>query len=117
MTSKVAGSSPVRRTYVLYHYCIVRRDLPLGVMAAQLVHAAGESVDGQVPSGTHAVVLGVENESCLSQIEDKLRLLSIPHQAIREADAPWDGALMAIGIHPTSNRRLLKKVTGKLKLL
>lgn len=86
-------------------------------MAAQLVHAAGESVVGQVPSGTHAVVLGVENESHLSQVEDRLRLLSIPHRAVREPDSPWNGALMAIGIRPTSDRRAIKKATGKLKLL
>jgi len=36
---------------VLWHICIVRRDLPRGVLAAQLIHAAGESSLGRIPHG------------------------------------------------------------------
>lgn len=110
MNPKVAGSIPVQRTETAYHYCIVRRDLPLGVLAAQLVHS-------RVEHGTHAVVLAAKNELHLSQIEDSLRLFSIPHVAIREPDAPYFGALMAIGIAPTTNRNTFKIITRKLKLL
>ncbi len=117
MNPKVAGSIPVRRANTTYHYCIVRRDLPIGVIAAQLVHAAGESVRSEVPEGTHAIVLAADNEPHLLQIEERLRFFSIPHRSIREPDAPWNGALMAIGITPTTDRKPLKKVTRKLKLL
>jgi hypothetical protein len=50
-------------------------------------------------------------------LEEKLRRLSIPHRAIREPDAPWNGALMAIGIEPVTDRNILKKVTSSLPLL
>jgi hypothetical protein len=50
-------------------------------------------------------------------LEEKLRRLCIPHAAIREPDAPWNGALMAIGIEPVVDRNTVKKVTSSLKLL
>jgi peptidyl-tRNA hydrolase len=95
-----------------YHYCIIRKDLPLGVLAAQLVHAAGESA-GVVPANTHAVVLSVPNEASLLQLEQALISQKILHSAIRERDPPWNGALMAIGLPPqpkTNIKRLLQKL-------
>lgn len=114
MKSEVAGSTPVRFTKT--HYCIIRQDLPAGTFAAQLIHAAGESATG-VESGTFAVALAARDENHLGFIEAKLRRLSIPHHAIREPDAPWCGALMAIGIEPVVDRSLTKKVTKGLKLI
>lgn len=114
MTSEAVGSKPTQRTY---HYCIVRRDLPLGVISAQLVHAAGESVIGWVPPKTHAVVLAAKDEAHLAKIERQLRRRDILHTAIREPDEPWEGALMAIGISPLTDRKVLRPITGKLKLL
>jgi hypothetical protein len=114
MKSEVAGSTPVRFTTT--HYCIIRGDLPVGVFAAQLIHAAGESANGVKP-GTYAVALAARDENHLGFIEAKLRRLSIPHHAIREPDAPWNGALMAIGIEPVTDRQPLKKVTKNLKLI
>ena len=87
------------------------------MLAAQLVHAAGESAPGGLPSGTHAVVLGVENEAALHEVERRLFQLGLPHHAIREPDAPWCGALMAIGIPPMAPTKQLRKVTKKLRLL
>lgn len=96
------------------HYVIVRRDLPLGVLAAQVVHAAGESSD-RVPSGTHAVVLAVPDEHALARTASKLAEAEIPHVLIAEPDAPWSGALMAIGLEPTTHN--LRSVLGRLPLL
>src|SRR6185436_16675151 len=111
MTQEAVGSNPTRRTpgpdppvgpktRFQTHYCIVRADLPRGVLAAQLIHAAGESSPGGLPEGTRAVALAAQGELHLASIERHLRQLGIDHRAIREPDPPWDGALMAIGLAP-----------------
>lgn len=113
---EIAGSSPVQPA-TLKHVCIVRCDLPRGVLAAQLIHAAGESAPGSLPSGTHAVALGAEDESSLEKLERRLIKLGVPHHAIREPDSPWCGALMAIGVVPMAQNKNLRKATGSLRLL
>ena len=87
------------------------------MIGAQLVHAAGESSPGQLPDGTTAVVLGAKGVAHLEHLERKLLRLDIPHQSIREPDAPWNGELMAIGILPVEDRELVKPVTAGLRLL
>jgi len=84
-------------------------------MCAQLVHAAGET--GPVTNGTHAVVLGVSSEWKLSLIEQQLAEAGIAHQAIREPDEPWCGALMALGLSPTRDRGRLRPILGRLRLV
>jgi len=102
---------------VLYHYAIVRTDLPRGTLAAQLVHAAGESCEGlHLPSDTHAVVLGVPDERELLVLEKRLIEAQIPHRAIREPDPPWNGQLMAIGLVP-GPREKFKKYLSRYPLL
>jgi len=96
---------------------IVRADLPRGTLAAQVVHAAGESSPGRLPAGTRAVVLATRDESHLLQVELALRRLAIPHHAIREPDPPHLHALMAIGIVPVADRGRVHPVTGQLPLL
>lgn len=83
---------------------------------AQTVHAAGESAQMmEVPPNTHAVVLSVPDEQALLAIEAKLMDNGIAISSIREPDAPWDMALMAIGIQPQP-RAKLKKLLGNLPL-
>lgn len=94
----------------------MRSDLPIGVICAQLVHAAGESSPGNLDSGTHAVVLAVPNEAKLLALERKLIEGSILHKAIREPDQGWENQLMAIGIVPTY-KHLIKKFVSNYKLL
>lgn len=106
-----------RRAHTLTHYCVVRQDLPRGVLAAQLIHAAGESAGGELPASTIAVALSARDEAQLLAIEQQLRRLAIPHRAIREPDPPWNGALMAIGIAPVRDRGAVSGVTGALGLL
>lgn len=126
-TSSCGGSSEVERQGNLeagrfdspsprYHYCIVRDDLPRGTLAAQLIHAAGESSE-RVATGTHAVALAAKDEAHLSRIEAKLQRRGISHTAIREPDSPYNGALMAIGIEPVADRRLVRPITKGLRLL
>ncbi|NVB36558.1 hypothetical protein G6O69_01850 [Pseudenhygromyxa sp. WMMC2535] len=96
---------------------MVREDLPRGVLAAQLIHAAGESAPGGLASGTIAVALAARDEGHLVALERELLRLAIPHRAIREPDPPWDGALMAIGLEPIADRSRVRPMTGSLKLL
>lgn len=102
----------------LHHFVIVRDDLPRGVLAAQVIHAAGESTDGPVPSGTHAVALAAPSEEALERIEQRLIEHDVPHTSIREPDAPWNGALMAIGIRPMpQSNPNLRRAVKRLPLL
>lgn len=95
----------------------MRRDLPLGFLAAQVVHAAGESIENPLPPGTNAVVLSVENEHHLHQIADELAALRAPYVKICEVDPPFSGQATAIGVSPVADRKTLKKVISKLPLL
>lgn len=95
----------------------MRADLPLGVLTAQTVHAAGESSPGNLPEGTFAVVLSVPDEQALLLVEERLRVFCIPHNAVREPDPPYSGALMTIGIVPVSDRKNVRKALGNLPLL
>lgn len=100
----------------MYHYVVVREDLPLGVQAAQLVHAAGESVTGPVPSGTHAVVLSVPNEHELWALREQLVAAGLEVTAVIENDAPYTNQIMAIGIRPGPRARIRPHVSS-LQLL
>jgi peptidyl-tRNA hydrolase len=113
-----AGSSPVGRAEGPWtHYVVVRDDLPLGVLAAQIVHAAAESWPGGLPPGTRAVVLAARDEEHLLALERQLVRDGIGHVAIHEPDPPWHGQLMAIGMVPVVDRQPTKHVTGRLRLL
>jgi len=100
----------------LTHYVIVRSDLPIGFLTAQIVHAAGESAPGNLNSGTHAVVLSVRSESALMLLERQFRRAGISHVAIREPDPPYNGALTAIGLAPLADRSMIKKIISRLPL-
>ena len=101
---------------MLVHFCIVRADLPRGVQAAMLIHAAGESSPGALPRGTRAVALAAEDETHLRLLERRLIFERIPHVAIREPDPPFSGALMAIGLPPLL-RELQPSLLKKLSLI
>lgn len=80
------------------------------------MHAAGESSPGNLSSGTFAICLAVDDEQHLLQVEQDLIAYGIPHVAIREPDAPYNGALMAIGLAPCE-RKTARRVTSRLALL
>lgn len=96
----------------------MRRDLPLGTIAAQLIHAAGASSAGAqpLPANTRAIALMVADEAELALLAERLELASIRHVVIREPDPPWSGALMAIGIPPFVDLRAARRVLAKLPL-
>lgn len=79
---------------------IVRSDLPAGAAAAQIVHAAGESVTGPVPPETFAIVLSVAGEPELRALAARFEALGLPHAAIVETDGALAGQMTAIGLRP-----------------
>ena len=95
---------------------VVRSDLPRGLQAANIVHAAGESSPGHLPSGTHAVCLVVPGEADLRVLERQLRDAGVPFAAVVENDAPYTDQLMAIGVAP-SQKGDLKRHLSSLPLL
>lgn len=106
------------------HYVVVRRDLPLGVLAAQVTHAAGASAarwgfegDAELPGDTHAVVLSVPGEPELHTVAEALRAAGIRFHEIKEPDPPWAGALMALGLWPVRDRSSIRQVLSRLPLL
>lgn len=101
----------------LYHYVVVRSDLPRGLQAANIVHAAGESAPGDLPEGTRAVCLTAPDEATLAAVADKLRAAGVALKAIHEPDAPHHGALMAIGCAPVRGREVLRRLLSSLPLL
>lgn len=96
---------------------VVRSDLPRGFLAAQVVHAAGETSPGGLPEGTHAVVLAVPDEVTLREVAASLDRADVAHKLITEPDAPWNGAATAIGVEPVEDRSDLRRVLGRLPLL
>lgn len=107
--------SPDYSDGVIVHYVVVRSDLPIGLMAAQVAHAAGESSPGNLSPGTHAIVLAATAEE-LATLEQRLRSASAPHAAIRESDAPYEGQLLAIGLAPAP-RNVVRRLVSSLPLL
>jgi hypothetical protein len=100
----------------LAHYCIVRADLPHGVQAAQLIHAAGESSPGNIPAHTFAIALHARDEKHLQDIAWSLAVAGIKHNIIMETDPPYGGAAMSIGI-PPMDRAVLKPILSSLPLV
>lgn len=94
----------------------MRSDLARGIQAAQIVHAAGESSPGNLPCGTHAVVLAVPGEAELEATATRLTQAGIKFVRIEEPDAPHNGALMAIGVVP-GRKEVLKRAMSSLPLL
>lgn len=94
---------------------IVREDLPKGILAAHVAHAAGES--GPAPPGTIAVVLGVPHEAELLAIARRFATREIEHVLIRENAGPFDGQATAIGVRPTHDRKRVGKVVSSLRLV
>jgi hypothetical protein len=64
----------------------------------------------------YAVALHAASEQELLELEARLVEAKIHHAAIREPDAPWNGQLMAIGIHPRP-REDLKRFTRRFQLV
>lgn len=88
------------------------------MQCAQLLHAAGVSsrLADDLPENTHAVALSASSEEELLKLEEKLSRAGIAFSAIREPDAPYLGALVAIGIAPVS-KNLVRRFVSNLQLI
>lgn len=94
---------------------IVREDLPKGVLAAHVCHAAGES--GPAPPGSIAVVLGVESELALYAAARRLDACGVLYTLIRENAGPFADQATAIGVMPISDRSAIRKAVSALPLV
>lgn len=101
----------------LYHYVIVRADLPVGVKVAQTIHAAGESVKFPILSGTYAVALQVPDECELRRLAKRFQEAGICHHVVVETDGEFSDQMMAIGLEPTANREGIRRLTSSLPLV
>jgi len=84
----------------------------MGLLAAQVTHAAGESSPGNLPEGTCAVVLGVTGPEALQLLKDSLERKGVPHKAVIENDQPYSGQLMALGLVPAPKSKLKGLLRG-----
>lgn len=94
---------------------VVRRDLPLGLLASFVAHAAGHY--GPHPPGTHVVILGVADETHLMAVANRLANAGIAHTVEVEDDAPYAGQRMAIGLALVQDRQPVRKLLSQLPLL
>lgn len=90
--------------------------MPVGVQAAQLIHAAGASSPGDLPHGTYAIALHAKDESELKKLSEALSKAYVVHTPIIESDAPYSGQMTAIGVFP-GDRRKLKKLLSSYPLV
>lgn len=97
---------------VLTHYVVVRADLPRGVQAANLVHAAGESSPGNLAEGTNAVVLTTPDEASLYALACRLERLGVRFVRVVEPDEPHNGALMALGLTPVPREEVRRHLSS-----
>lgn len=96
----------------LIHYVITRDDLPRNILALSVMHAAGESSPGDLPSDTHGALLAVPSESALAAQAERLRARGLRVIEIREDRAPYNGQLMALGIPPGRKEDLRRHFGG-----
>jgi hypothetical protein len=106
----------VTKQQTLHHYVLVRADLPKGVALAQTIHAAGESCDGPLPSGTYAYALSVKDEDQLYEYADRLWDAEIPHKVIVETDGEYAGQAMTLGLFPTRDKDSVRRILSELPL-
>ena len=88
--------------------------MSVGILAASLVHAAGESSPGNLPENTHAIVLAVPDEAALVREKERLEKAGVRLVAIREPDL--GNALMALGVAP-GRKEVLRRFLSSLPLL
>lgn len=110
------GQPAAQKAKILYHYTVVRADLPPGLQMAQVIHAAGESASPRPMPGTHAVALHARDEQHLAELAQRLYDAGIEHHCVFEADddPQYPGQMMAIGLYPTRDKDKVKKVLSSL---
>jgi len=102
----------------LFHYVVVRKDIPPGAQLAQAVHAAAESATPRPEPGTTAVVLHAVDETHLKIVKARLDKAELDHYLVFESDDDkhYPGQMMSIGLTPTTDREAIRKVLSSLPL-
>jgi len=97
----------------------VRDDVPVGVQLAQTIHAAGWSAQLAGASDASPPTIAVALAAPVDEMMDLARALEaagIGYVRVHEPDEPWRGALMAIGVVPSS-RELVRRFVAHLPLV
>lgn len=101
--------------YIVLHQSV--RNHP-GVCAVQAAHAGGESVLGVPATGdTRVVALMAERSEDLESLSVTLTDAGIHHAVIREPDAPYNGAAVAVGVVPVIDRQVVRPHVAHFKVL
>jgi hypothetical protein len=98
-------------------YILIRRDIPVEKQMVNVGHAAGESIRvAPIDKRTRIRLLWVEDEKELLLFYDKMKEKSYPVDIVYEPDPPYNGAAMAVGTEPMTERvSALSKVLYHLK--
>lgn len=103
---------------LLYHYILVRKDIPIETQMVSIAHGAGESIKvAPIPSTTICVLLYVDNEKQLLEYEKLIIAKGFDYVVIREPDEPWNNQAMSIGLTPSIKRNQLRKLFYHLELV
>lgn len=97
-------------------YVVVRRDLPAGVIATWVAHAAGEGSERH-PPGTYVVILQVGDEAELMATSKRLVAGEVGHTVMRETAGTYEGQALSIGLELISDRSRVKRCLSHLPLL
>lgn len=97
-------------------YIVVRADLPIGMIAAQVAHAAGSGSERHPPD-VHVVVLQVPDVEGLGRIHSHLCAEGIPNTLVVESDPPYQSQPMSIGLELVRERESVRRVLSSLALL
>ena len=81
-----------------------------------IVHAAVESSPGNLAPDTYAIVLAARDELHLALEADRLEAAGVHLVRVHEPDAPYKGALMALGLLP-KRKEVLRRHVSSLPLL
>jgi hypothetical protein len=100
----------------MIHYILVREDLPVGVAAAMISHAAANSAFESSMRDWEdmtTVVLGIPNERFLSDAAVRLGLERGNEVTLfYESDGPYSGQFMSLGVWPDDDAVLKPIMTG-----
>jgi hypothetical protein len=113
---KHSGAIKPKREKPLTQYIVVRNDLPFGMIAAQVAHAAGAGSERHPPD-VHVVVLSVPSEAKLRQTYCRLVGAQLDPTLVVESDRPYTLQAMSIGLELTRDRRSVRRVLSSLPLL
>lgn len=92
---------------------VVDPSLPLGLLSAVVVHAAGESANPLVPIGTNAVVLAASS-AVIRELAALAHERRVSHRLVCEDTL--DDKPVAIGFQPVE-RKIVRPLVSSLPLL